>query len=230
MLVRKQIKIDDVCLKMDAATGTFEGYAARFGGTDTYGDTLIKGAFASTLRQNGKPKMFYGHDWSMPIGRFDKVMEDESGLLVKGQLTPNHSVAADVRAGLIHGTMDGLSIGGFVAKGDAEDKADGNGQIINKFTKLVDISVVPFPADSGARIDMASVKNSDLREAIDEIETIRDFERLLRDAGSFSRAEATALVSRAKAVFMTGDPVTKKAEAEVGAFVERAKRFGELRI
>lgn len=230
MLVRKQIKIDDVCLKMDGETGTFEGYAARFGGTDTYGDTLIKGAFASTLRQNGKPKMFYGHDWSMPIGRFDKAAEDDSGLYVKGQLTPGHSVAADVRAGLAHGTMDGLSIGGFVAKGDAEDKAYGNGQIINKFTNLVEISVVPFPADADARIDLASVKNADLREAIEEIETIRDFERLLRDAGSFSRAEATALVSRAKGIFATGDPITKKAEAEVNSFIERAKRFGEMRI
>ncbi len=227
MLIRKQIKLEDVQLKMDGEAGTFEGYAARFGGVDTYGDTIMKGAFASTLRQNGKPKMFYGHDWSMPIGRFDKASEDDSGLYVKGALTPGHSTANDVRAGLLHGTMDGLSIGGFVSKGDAEDKADG-GQIINKFTKLVEVSVVPFPADAGARIDLASVKNSDLREAIEEVETIRDFERLLRDAGSFSRGEATALVSRAKAIFSSGDPTTKAAEANAQELVARLARLDAL--
>lgn len=229
MLVRKQIKLDEVQLKMDGEAGSFEGYAARFGGTDTYGDTIMKGAFASTLRQNGKPKMFYAHDWSMPIGRFDKASEDDSGLYVKGSLTPGHSTANDVRAGLLHGTMDGLSIGGFVAKGDAEDKADG-GQIINKFTKLVDISVVPFPADAGARVDLASVKNSDLREAIEEIETVRDFERLLRDAGSFSRSETAAIVSRAKAIFSSVDPITKQADANVAALLDRAKRFGAFQL
>lgn len=42
-------------------------------------------------------------------------------------------------------------------------------------------------------------------EQVEGIETIKDFERFLRDAGSFSRGQATALASRAKVVFQ-GDP------------------------
>lgn len=221
MLVRKNIKLDDVHLKMDGEAGTFEGYAARFGGVDSYGDTILQGAFASTLRQNGKPKMCFAHEWDMPIGRYEKVSEDDSGLYVKGSFTPGHAKAADVRAAMLHGTVDGLSIGGFVKKGDAEDKPDG-GQIITKFSRLVEISVVTFPADAGARIDMATVRGEDVADVIGEIETERDFERLLRDAGGFSRGQAVAIAARMKAIYASGEPMQKDAESEL---FERIKRL-----
>ena len=221
MLVRKQIRLDDVELKVDGEKGTFEGYASRFGGVDTYGDTIMAGAYASTLRANGKPKMFFNHDWTMPIGRYTKCAEDDSGLYVAGELTPGLSLSADVHAALKHKTLDGLSVGGFVKPGDAEDKSDGVGQIIHKFTRLVEISPCTFPADNGARIDLATVRGEDISDVIGEIETIREFERLLRDAGGFSKGAAAALVARAKVVFGAGEPQTKQADASMLALLER---------
>ena len=53
------------------------------------------------------------------------------------------------------------------------------------------------PADSAARIDLSSVKSAELEESIGDLETIRDFERFLRDAGGLSKGLAEALVSRA---------------------------------
>lgn len=203
MLLRKTLRFDHVDLKMDGETGRFSGYASVFGGVDTYGDTIIKGAFESTLRANGKPKMFFNHAWDMPIGKWLVAKEDDKGLFVEGELTPGLGLSADVRAAMKHGTLDGLSIGGFIKKGDYEDTE--GGRVIRKWSNLAEVSPVVFPADSAARIDLSSVKaGADLAEAIADIDSIRELERFLRDAGGMSKGAATALVARAK-VLMAGE-------------------------
>jgi uncharacterized protein len=218
MLLRKNLSLTDVDLKFDGEVGTFTGYASKFGGVDSYGDTIVKGAFESTLRNNGKPKMFFNHEWTMPIGKWLSVKEDDHGLVVKGELTPGLSLSSDVHAAMKHGTLDGLSIGGYLKKGDYEETE--GGRVIRKWSSLMEISPVAFPADSAARVDTASVK-SELAEAIDEIESVRDFERFLRDAGSFSKGAAVALVARARKVFgVEGDPDEQTAEAKAIAEIE----------
>ena len=80
--IHKTLNLEDVSLKFDGETGVFSGYASVFGGVDSYGDTIIKGAFEATLR-NGKPKMFFNHDWnSLPVGKWTKAKEDDKGLWV----------------------------------------------------------------------------------------------------------------------------------------------------
>lgn len=223
MLLRKTLRFDHVDLKMDGETGRFSGYASVFGGVDSYGDTIIKGAFESTLRANGKPKMFFNHEWDMPIGKYLVAKEDDKGLFVEGELTPGLGRSADVRAAMKHGTLDGLSIGGFLKKGDFEDTE--GGRIIRKWSNLAEVSPVVFPADSAARIDLSSVKGgTDLVEAIDEIKTIRDLECLLRDAAGFSKGAAAALVARAKVMFSQGEP----GEAETKAIKDLADRIARL--
>lgn len=216
MLLRKTLSLSEVRLKVEGDTGRFAGYASVFGGVDTYGDTMIKGAFESTLRTNGKPKMFFSHEWRMPIGKWTVAKEDDHGLYVEGELTPGLALSADVRAAMVHGTLDGLSIGGFLKKGDFEDTE--GGRIIRKWSNLAEVSPVVFPADSAARIDLGSVKGADLAEAIAEIDSIRELERFLRDAGSFSKGAATALVARAKVVLVgEGEPADDTPEAKVMA-------------
>ncbi len=224
MLVRKTLSLTDVSLKMEGETGTFSGYASVFGGVDSYGDTIIKGAFESTLRNNGTPKMFFNHEWGMPIGKWLKAKEDDHGLFVEGELTPGVALSSDVRAAMKHGTLDGLSIGGYLKVGDYDETE--KGRIIRKWSNLVEISPVVFPADGAARVDLSSVKHADLADAIEEIESIRDFERFLRDAGGLSKGAAVALVARAKKVLgVEGDPdprpVEAKALADIPARLER---------
>jgi len=117
MLIKKTLELASVDLKLEGDTGKFSGYASVFGGVDSYGDTIIKGAFESTLR-SGNPKMFFAHEWTMPIGKWIKAKEDDHGLFVEGELTPGLGIAADVRAAMQHGTLDGLSIGGYLKAGD----------------------------------------------------------------------------------------------------------------
>lgn len=226
MLLKKTLSLSDCQIKLEGDVGKFAGYASVFGGVDSYGDTILRGAFEYTLRNNGKPKMFYGHSWDMPIGKWISAKEDDHGLFVEGELTPGLSKSADVRAALKHGTLDGLSIGGFLKKGDWDEGADGT-RIIRRWTKLVEVSPVVFPADAAARIDMNSIKNGvDIESAIEGIETIRDFERFLRDAGGLSKGLTEALVSRAKTIFVQGDPGREEIEAKAAReLTERLARF-----
>lgn len=207
MLVQKTLKLDEVSLKMEGETGKFSGYASVFGGVDSYGDTILKGAFQHAIASE-MPKMFFNHSWDMPIGKWTKAEEDSKGLFVEGELTPGLALAADVRAAMQHGTLDGLSIGGYLKKGDYEETE--KGRIITKWTKLMEVSPVVFPADNSARI--TNVKHIDFESLLPECKTERDIERLLRDAG-LGKWEAMAIVSRAKAIF-DGRDAQEDAEAK----------------
>lgn len=212
MLIKKTLNLESVDLKLDGDTGKFSGYASVFGGVDSYGDTIIKGAFESTLR-SGKPKMFFNHEWSMPIGKWTKAKEDDHGLFVEGELTPGLALSADVRAAMKHGTLDGLSIGGYIKAGDYDETE--NGRIIRKWSNLMEVSPVVFPADNSARVDLSSVKNggADLIAEIEEIATIKEFEYLLRNVAGLSKGAAKSLTARAFVLFGSADAETKQLKA-----------------
>ena len=225
MLMQKTLKFDDVALKVQGDLGTFEGYASKWDGVDSYGDTILRGAFSESLKST-TPKLFWNHDWSMPVGKWVSVEEDSVGLYVKGELTPGLGLSSDVRAAMKHGTIDGLSIGGFLKKGDYEEK-DG-GRVIHKWSKLVEISPVAFPADSAARIDLQSVKSGpDFLAEIDEITTIKEFEYLLRNVAGLSKGAAKSLTARAYVLFGSADAETNEAKA-IQAATERILRLAKV--
>lgn len=215
---RKTLSLSDCDIKLDGDSGRFAGYASVFGGVDTYGDTILRGAYEYTLRTNGKPKMFVQHEsMGLPVGKWLTAKEDEHGLLVEGELTPGMRAADDTKAALKHGTVDGLSIGYMLKRNDF-DEID-NGRIIKRISNLVEVSIVTFPADSAARVDLTSVKND-----IEGLETIRDFERFLRDAGGFSKGLTDALIGRARIVFARGEPgdaIDAKAELHINRILSK---------
>lgn len=215
MLLHKTLKLSEVELKADSEAGKFSGYASVFGGVDSYGDTILPGAFKETLAA-GVPKMFFNHEWGMPIGKYTVLKEDDRGLYVEGEFTPGLALATDVHAAMKHGTLDGLSIGGYLSSKDYEER-DGN-RIIHKWSRLMEISPVVFPADNSARIE--SVKSEELTAAIEQLETIRDFERLLRDAGGFSKGAAAALAARVKSMFARRDAGLNDDEAKLAILMK----------
>jgi uncharacterized protein len=194
MLQTKQIPLSQCEFKFTGDTGQFEGYASVFNGVDSHGDTILPGAFKHVQTM---PKMFFNHDWdSIPIGKYEGMSEDSKGLHMKGSFTLDIPKAKDVYAAMKAGTLDGMSIGGWMRKGDYEP-TDGHGRIIKKWSELVEVSVVTFPSDKSARI--SSLKSEEFG-----FETVRDFERFLRDVG-FTRNEALALVSKTRKLFQ-GEP------------------------
>lgn len=214
MLLRKTLSLSDVSLKMEGEGGRFSGYASVFGGVDSYGDTILRGAFESTLRQNGKPKMFFNHNWeTLPVGKWTSAKEDDHGLFMEGEFTPGLAAAEAVRSAMKHGTLDGLSIGGFLRKGDFEETE--GGRVIRKWSNLIEVSPVVFPADSAARVDLSSVKGGRaVLDAIEEMQSVNDLECLLRDVAGLSKGAAIALVARAKVVMgVPGEPAPQSPEA-----------------
>lgn len=180
----------------EVANGVFSGYASKFGGVDSFKDTIVKGAFIDSIKaieskKARSPLMLYGHSSQNVVGRWNRFLEDDEGLYVEGEFTPGHSLAKDVYASMKHGAIDGMSIGFDIPEGGSENLKDG-GRKINKIN-LWEISIVGFPADDSARV--AQIKNE-----IELIESIRDVENLLRDAG-YSRATAKAFISQVRPLF-----------------------------
>ena len=216
---RKQLLLTSVKLKFaDSSTGKFGGYASVFGGIDSYNDTILAGAYKSVIKSvmDGSarmPKMFVNHkSFEVPIGKWTKMIEDEKGLYIEGELTPGNPEAAIVKAAMQHETIDGLSIGYMLKPDDVEfTEIDGKMvRVIKNVSDLSEVSVVTFPADDMARVDLTSVKSS-----LDQINSIKDFEDFLREAGGFSKSLATATASRAKRLFSQSESEKTKLPEEL---------------
>lgn len=175
----------------------FDGYASVFGGVDSYNDTIMKGAFEETLKDRKRPvRMFFGHSPARPLGKWLELAEDETGLYCRGELTPNNTDVGNIYASMKHGAIDGLSIGFTIPKGGSEE-IEGGGRRISQIN-LVEISVVTMPADGNAVIH--AVKS--IADEIKSIETIRDAEWFLREAGSFPRSMAKAFISQLNSLYL----------------------------
>ena len=224
-MFQKTLSLSDAQLKFAGDESlSFSGYASVFKGYDTNGDTILPGAYALALKASNVVKLYYNHGWlrkELPIGRAT-VGEDEYGLKLDGELTKGLALAESVRVAMKHQTVDGLSVG-FEMKRDGYEKTD-NGRIIKQIDRLIEVSIVDFPSDGMARVDTASVKYED----ISGLETVRDFERFLRDVG-LDQAVTKALVTRAKIVFASRDgldEIDAKAAAELRRLLDTPSLIG----
>lgn len=158
-------------LKEVSDEGVFEGYASKFGDRDQGGDTVMRGAFKNSLRQRKakEVKMLWQHDPSFPIGIWEEMSEDATGLYVRGRLLTSVPKAKETYELMKAGIIDGLSIGYRTIKATRDD-ATGERQL--KEVDLWEISLVTFPMLTSATV--TSVKGDWNK---------RDVERVLRDAG-----------------------------------------------
>jgi len=162
---------------------TIGGYASTFGTVDSYGDRVMPGAFAASIAAHKAagtmPAMLWQHDASEPIGVWQDIREDATGLVVRGQLNIETARGREAAALVRQGALSGLSIGFMVPDGGARyDRQTGN-RILTAID-LWEISLVTFPANTAARLDGASVA------------TRQAFEALLREVG-FAKGAAAKL-------------------------------------
>jgi hypothetical protein len=168
-------------------TGVFEGYASVFNSTDKVGDTILPGAFMSSISKR-LPKMFVNHKQSdVPVGDWTDMKEDEHGLKAKGVIDLNHKDGPTVFSALKRGAMDGLSIGFTMSEGDFEKKSEGGRNIKNM--NLMEASIVNFPCEGQALI--TAVKADILL-----LKDLKDFESYMRDVCGLSRSLAKTYVSQ----------------------------------
>jgi hypothetical protein len=146
------------------------------------------------------------------------VKEDARGLAGTASLVMQMRGASDAYWAMKTGLVNGLSVAIIPDSKGVERRADGV-RIIHRIKALKEISIVTDPANDQARV--TDIKHlDDLRDAIDGMETIRDFERFLRDAGGLSKGLVEALTSRAKTIFVRGEPGTEEIEAKAIAELE----------
>lgn len=168
--------------------GTFAGYGAVFGNEDRVGDVVKKGAFKRTLREQKAAgtmaKMLWQHDMRQPIGAFDVIREDDTGLYVEGKLAMKTRRGAEAHELLQMKALDGLSIGYWPVEWKWDDKS-GIRTLLD--VELFEVSLVTFAANPLATV-------SDVKA--DGISTVREFETFLREVGGFSHAAAKAIAAK----------------------------------
>lgn len=129
-----------------------QGYASLFGKADQGGDIVRAGAYAASLKRlaakGGRVKMLWQHDPGQPIGVWDEVKEDATGLWVKGRILPQVERGREVAALVEAGAIDGLSIGYRTVKAER----DGKGQRLLSELELWEVSLVTFPMLPEARV------------------------------------------------------------------------------
>lgn len=160
------VKTLDVAIKADASTdsglaeGQFTGYAAVFGNKDSYGDVILKGAFAESLAESygeggaGVP-CYWSHrmdDPDMNVGSTIECREDDHGLFVKVQLDLDTQKGAQVHRLIKAGRVRQMSFA-YEVQDWAEGKSDEHGwyQELRKL-KLFEVSVVPVGANQSTEL------------------------------------------------------------------------------
>jgi HK97 family phage prohead protease len=101
--------------------------------------------------------MLWQHDPAQPIGVWDEVREDATGLYVKGRILTEVARGKEAAALLAAGAIDGLSIGYRTRRADR----DGKGQRVLQELELWEVSLVTFPMQAEARVQAKAVPATD---------------------------------------------------------------------
>ena len=195
--------IFDFSFKTEGGSGDgkmrFEGYLSVFGNVDSYGEVVEKGAYSKSIKNimdSGRclPVLENHGGWKTsstdltPIGYFESLAEDDTGLYVKGVLY-NTARGRDMYTLLKEspkGQM-GMSIGYRVIKQRAATREEFSNSGVISFLEEIELlegSIVTFPANAEARVE--DVKS--------EVMSLRTFERALKEEG-FNAREAKTIIS-----------------------------------
>ncbi|PHR94510.1 MAG: HK97 family phage prohead protease [Robiginitomaculum sp.] len=125
------------------------GYASVFGVRDLGGDIVHRGAFASSLLQrvNSTLPMLFAHETKEPVGVWNRVFEDKSGLFVSGEIFLGTDRSDRIARLVKSGALSGLSIG---YKPVRVRRQKGERTLLE--VDLWEVSIVAFPMLRAARI------------------------------------------------------------------------------
>lgn len=203
--------------------GYIAGYASKFGGLDSYGDTIEPGAYDNVVRDGPLPKMFFNHGaWEIPVGVWKSWKTDEAGLWVEGELNLELQQGRDLYAAIKAGSIDGLSVSIRLASEDFYYD-DSDVRHIKNVRKMREISLCTFPADNSARIISYKAAGDDL----DDITSVRDMEGYLREAG-IPISDAKAYISAMKRIIQTDIDAEKARRDAEAQKAERDRKLAEL--
>lgn len=154
MNFKTDIKAAGAITKEGIKYGIVKGYASTYGNVDVGGDIVAPGAFTASIerhKENERPiRMMYQHQRDKLIGGFpiDKVVDDEKGLFVEGEINLEVQEGRAAYALALQGVLTDFSIGYSIK--DAELNKEG--LLILKEVELWEISPVAEPMNTEARI------------------------------------------------------------------------------
>jgi HK97 family phage prohead protease len=189
--------------------GHVSGLAAAYGNVDFGNDKIMPGAAAGSLNGKGMPMLMY-HDQRRPIGKWHKVEETDAGILVEGKISIKTREGGEAYELVKDGALAGLSIGYKTIEARKVGKVRELHKIAVFETSFVTLGMNP---EAG----IISVK-SIIEDG--ELPSLAQFEEFLRDAGGFSRKQATAIA---------GKGLSHLLQSESGADQDAAKFWAALR-
>lgn len=175
--------------------GFFSGYGSVFGVKDSYGEVVAPGAFAKSIAvraaKGRKLPTLWQHRSGEPLGVYEVVKEDSTGLYLEGRLLVDDVARAkEAQALMKAGAVTGLSIGYYVLADSWNEK-----DRVRTLTELdlQEVSVVTFPANDEARVEV--VKSMDHLLKAGRMPSLPEFEDFLCEAG-FSKTQAKAIAGK----------------------------------
>lgn len=190
--------------------GQFEAYASVFGNVDSYGDVVVKGAFAESLKEWAGSGLalpvLWGHNFADPdynIGHVVEAVEDERGLKVTAELDLESPKAAQVYRLLKAGRVSQMSFA-FDVLDAAMAERDGDDVYELRELKLYEVSVVPIGANQETEVlavkaaaeHMTGTVRDGLplsTKTVDALRGVRDaLDEAIRLAGTPEKSDGTA--------------------------------------
>ena len=199
---------------IDTKQGIVRGYFAAFGNVDSYGDVIVKGAFAKTIQEwgpGGKKRIAHlmDHNPTHRVGVIQELEEDAHGLLFTSKmLGQDHSKGRDALIEYEEGAITEHSIGFSILKWERNDDDsdspfyltelklyEGSGVTwgANMETPVVDVkALIADPSMLDNVIDnITRIKRISQREITDE--RAQELEAMLQSASGALKALESAL-------------------------------------
>ena len=149
------------------------GYGAVYGNVDSYNDVIEHGAFKDAMAS--KTKLLKGH-FGPTAGTITKLKEDEKGLYMEAVIPKSDKITADL---IKINAINSMSVGFFVKKSEYDKDA---GILYIKKGKLIEISLVQFPANPKAKItDIKNNNNMSKQEQKDAKVKIKELKAKLKE-------------------------------------------------
>lgn len=153
-----EIEIRSVEMRLDAVEErTITGLAVPYGQDANIGGQYVERFAPGAVDNIDDVKIFYGHNHdSLPIGKVIAGRETEAGFEITARLTAGVQAADETLALMRDGVLNKFSVGFIPLESEREGST-----VTRTKVSLKEVSVVPFPAYSGAEIQ-------EVREEIQE--------------------------------------------------------------
>lgn len=184
--MKKMYKKSIVIKNFDKEEGVFEGIAST-DSLDRHGEIISLEALKNVAENQDNVPLFFGHsgdrDKKDILGRMDILGVEDNGLKVKGTLAKNHPDFAFIHELLTMGALTKMSVG-FLTNTEGIKKNDA-GALVHNDIELVEVSLVPVPANNEATITSAKeLGDESQREEVMKVEDNQAIMDLLNEINS----------------------------------------------